>query len=60
MTTQDDELISCNNNHNHPPQDQAEVEAEKVISSLRKKVSENIQPVPLLYQAFPEDKTKMK
>ena len=55
MTTQDDELISCNNNHNHPTEDQTEVEAEKVISSLRKKLSKTIQPVPLLYQAEIQD-----
>ena len=48
-TTEGDKLISCNNNHNHPPRDKAEVQAEKVISSLRKKISKTIQPVPLLY-----------
>ena len=39
ITTQDEGLISCYNNHNHPTQDHAEVEAKKVISSSRKKLS---------------------
>ena len=35
--------------HNHPP-DVAEVEAQKIVSVIKKKASESIQPIPLLYQ----------
>ena len=49
VTTQEGTVISVKD-HGHPP-NPAEIKAQKVISSLKKKVLETIQSVPLMYQS---------
>ena len=49
VTTQDNQIVATNDSHNHPPY-QAALEADKIVSTLKKKAAETIQPVPLTYQ----------
>ena len=48
MTTLDNEIVSVRDTHNHPP-DAAEMEAEKVIATIKEKAKESINPVPAVY-----------
>ena len=49
ITTQGDQILTIKDTHNHPP-DEAKIQADKIISNLKKRTTESIQPVPLMYQ----------
>ena len=48
LCTLEDEIISQKDTHNHPPDD-AEIQAEKIVSSIRAKARDTIRPIPAVY-----------
>ncbi len=49
-TTLDNEVISTRDTHNHPV-DAAELEADKIVATMKRKAMETAQPIPTLYQS---------
>ena len=45
LSTLQDEIISQKDTRNHPPDD-AEVQAEKIVNSIRAKAWDTIRPIP--------------
>ena len=50
LCTLEDEIISQKDTHNHPPDD-AEIQAEKIVNSIRAKARDTIQPIPAVYKS---------
>ena len=48
LCTLEDEIISQKDMHNHPPDD-AEIQAEKIVNSIRAKARDTIRPIPAVY-----------
>ena len=48
LCTLKDEIISTNDNHNHPP-DEASNEVDKIVDSIKGKVRTTAQPIPAVY-----------
>jgi hypothetical protein len=44
-----DVIVAVKDTHNHPP-NQAELEAKKIVTSLKERASDSLRPVPVLYQ----------
>ena len=43
-----DQIVSRNDIHSHPP-DEAEIEAEKIVDSIKEKAQNTAQPIPAIY-----------